>query len=143
MTRAAQGVLATRTRARRKPPPLKAMAGLKGLSTRLSARALANMGHMATPAAMTVWVSMLNSLLARPYSARAWDCPRWDRRSWSVWKAIGMARDCSSWGPAVLTMRTPRTLRSRGTSLRASLNRGRVARQATTMQMTDTRALAM
>ena len=58
-------------------------------------------------------------------------------------KAIGMARDCSSWGPAVLTMRTPRTLRSRGTSLRAPLNRGRVARQATTMQMTDTRALAM
>ena len=28
------------------------MAGLKGLSMRLSARALANMGHMATPAAM-------------------------------------------------------------------------------------------
>ena len=73
MTRAAQGVMATRARASRKPPPLKTIAGLKGLSMRLSARARANMGHMATPAAMTVWVSMLNSLLARPYSARAWD----------------------------------------------------------------------
>ena len=141
-TRAAQGARRARSSPRAPPRPAKAAEAAKGDSMRPRARALAKWGHMATPVTATVWVSRLNSCAARLYCAREPSSPRWDSRRRSVWKAMGMTRDWKSWGPAVSMILTPRTARSRGTSRIASASRGRVARQATTMQMSETRVLA-
>ena len=139
---AAHGATAARQTPSAPPDAAKAAAAPKGDSTRPSARALAKCGHMAMPVAVTVCVSMLKSWKARLYWARVCPPPRWDSSRRSVWKAIGMTRAWTSEGPAVSMIFTPRTRCSRGTSRSAPASRGRVARQATTTQMIDTRVLA-
>ena len=136
------GVTTSRARPRPAPRPTKAPAARKGDSIRPWARALAKWGHIAMPVTATVWVSRPNNCWASWYCARAWPTPRWDRSRRSVWKAMGMTRDCRSEGAAVSMILTPRARRSRGTSRSASPSRGPVARQATTMQMIETNVLA-
>ena len=135
---------ATRTRTRLSPPPIAAkdLAAPKGDSTRPSARALAKCGHMAMPVTETVCVSRLNICAARLYWAKVCPPPKWDSSRRSVWKAMGMMRAWTSEGPAVSTIRTPRTSRSLGTSRSAWDSSGRVVRQATTTHTIDTSVLA-